>query len=120
MKILNTKEIKQVAMDLSMTEWEAKKVTDIFAKIYINEQEGKGGWKINSNLNNVDEYITEWDNHWHREYSWVEFYEYEKENCFFDYDNADEIFESLNNFKEYVRMYDFAYELQDGMIIIVC
>jgi hypothetical protein len=37
------------------------------------------------------------------------------------YDDAEEIFETVETFKEYVKMGDWAYELKcSGMIIVVC
>lgn len=121
MKRLNTEEIKQVADALCMTEQEAKEVVDIFADIYEKEQGGKYGWKIMMPLTDADDYIREWENHWHRENDWQEFYDYEKDNYYYDYDNAEEIFETAETFKEYVRTNNFAYELKcSNMIIIVC
>lgn len=121
MKRLNTEEIKQMADALCMTEQEAKEVAEIFADIYEKEQNGKHGWKIEMPLESADDYIREWENHWHREMSWQEFYDYEKQYCYYDYDKAEEIFKTVDTFKEYVRMNDFAYELKcSSMIIIVC
>jgi hypothetical protein len=120
MKRLNTEEIKQMADALCMTEQEAKEVADIFADIYEKEQSGKRGWKIGMPLDSADDYIREWENHWHREMNWQEFYDYEKECCYYDYDEAETIFETTETFKEYVKMFDFAYELSNGLIIIVC
>ena len=121
MKRLNTEEIKQVAGALCMTEAEAKEVAEIFADIYEKEQGGKSDWKIGKPLESADDYIDEWEGHWHRETNWQEFYEYEKENCYSDYNEAEEIFETVETFKEYVELFDFAYELKcNGMIIVVC
>lgn len=120
MKKLNTKEIKTMADALCMTEQEAKETADIFVKIY-EEQGNKSGWKIGTSLNTVDDYIDEWENHWHRETNWKEYYEYEKENCFADYDfeigRAERVFKSIESFKEEV---DYcSYELSNGLIIVV-
>lgn len=120
MKRLNVEEIKQVADALCMTEQEAKEVTEIFADIYEKEQGGKHGWKIGKPLENADDYIDEWEGHWHRETNWQEFYEYEKENCYSDYNEAEAIFETIETFKEYVELFEFAYELSNGLIIVVC
>ena len=120
MKRLNTEEIKKVADYLCMTEQEAKEVTEIFADIYEKEQGGKHGWKIGKLLENADDYIDEWEGHWHRETNWQEFYEYEKENCYSDYNEAEAIFETIETFKEYVELFEFAYELSNGLIIVVC
>lgn len=119
MKKLNSKEIKQVADALLMTEQEAREVIDIFAEIFTKEQQGKVGWKIGMPLESADDYIREWENHWHREMGWQEYYNYEKECCFNDYDEAETIFETVETFKDYVKMYDFAYELKCSNIIII-
>ena len=122
MKRLNTEEITQMANALLMTEEMVREVADIFADIYEHEQQGRHGWKIGMPLESADDYIREWENHWHRETNWEEFYIYEQDNYFDDYgDNAEEIFETLETFKNYVQECDFAYELKcNGMIIVVC
>ena len=121
MKKLNVEEIKWMASALSMTEQEAQEVANIFADIFVNKQKGKRGWQIYSRLENVDDYIKEWEDHWHRESNWEEFYKYEKEDCYYDYDEPETIFETSETFRTYVGMFDFAYELKcSGMIIIVC
>lgn len=121
MKILNTEEIKTMADALFMTEQEAKETADIFVKIY-KEQGNKSGWKIGTSLKTVDDYIDEWENHWHRETNWKEYYEYEKEECMYCYGNTDaeaeEIFKNIESFKAYVS--SFSYELSNGLIVIVC
>ena len=119
MKKLNTEEIKQFANALSFTESEAKDITDLFYKLKIENPINH--WKVLMPLNDVDEYIREWENHWHREMNWQEFYNYEKECCYYDYDEPETIFTTIETFKEYVKMFDFAYELKcSDMIIIVC
>lgn len=121
MKRLNTEEIKQVANALLMTEEEAKEVVNIFTDIYEKEQSGKRGWRIGMPLESADDYIREWENKWHRETNWQEFYDYEKECCYYDYDEPETIFETVETFEEYVKMNDFAYELKcSDVIIIVC
>ena len=120
MKRLNKEEIKQMADALLMTEQEAQEVADIFAEIYKKEQGGKRGWKIGMPLDSADDYIREWENHWHRETNWQEYYNYEKENCWYDYDKPEIILESAETLKDNVQN-DIAYELKcSGMIIIVC
>lgn len=121
MKKLNIEETKLMANALSMTEQEAHEVANVFADIFTNEQNGKSGWKIHSLLESVNDYIREWEDHWHREANWQEYYLYEKENCYYDYDGPEEIFKTLDTFKKYIQIYDYAYELKcNGMIIIVC
>ena len=121
MKILNTEEIKIMSGCLCMTELEAEEVAEIFVKIYTEEQGNKEGWKIKSPLNNVDDYIDEWEGHWHRELNWEEFYKDEKDNYYNYYDEAEaeEIFKSLETFKTHKQ--NVVYELKhNGMIIVVC
>lgn len=121
MKKLNEEEIKRVAGMLSMTEQMAQEVVDVFADILENEQHGKRGWKIHLPLEGADDYIREWEDHWHRESSWQDFYDDEKTNWFYEYENPEEIFETIDTFKEYVKLFGFAYELScNGMIIVVC
>ncbi len=122
MKILNKEEVKQMADALFMTEQEAQEVADIFVKIYTKEQGNKNGWKLQLPLLDVDDYIREWENHWHRESNWEEYYNYEKENnlyCYGETDaEAEKVFESLETFKECIG--NTTYELSNGLLIIVC
>lgn len=121
MKRLNTEEIKQMADALCMTEQEAKEVAEIFADIYEKEQGGKYGWKIEMPLESADDYIREWENHWHREMSWQEYYDYEKNNCYdcYTYDDAEKIFKTVETFKNHIQMYNIAYELKHNTMIII-
>jgi hypothetical protein len=121
MKKLNNEEIKIMADALGMSIQEAQETADLFVKIY-EEQGNKSGWKIGTSLNTVDDYINEWEDHWHRESNWQEYYEYEKENCYADYDfeigRAEKVFKNIESFKEEV---DYcSYELSNGLIIVVC
>lgn len=118
MKILNKAEIKEFADSLSMTEEQAQEVANIFVKIYTEEQKNKRGWKVQKPLESVNDYINEWEEFWHRESDWDEYYKYEKENCFYDYENSEKVFESMETFKTEVAGH--SYELKCGLIIIVC
>lgn len=118
MKRLNKEEIKQMADALLMTEKDAQEVADIFAEIHEKEQGGKYGWKIGMPLDSADDYIREWENHWHRESNWQEYYDYERNNFFCDYEMAEKVFKSVESFKNYVA--NSSYELSSGLIIIVC
>ena len=125
MKKLTTKEIKVFADALGFTEAEAKEVTDLFYKI---KSERPDCWQVGRELDTVDEYIDEWEDHWHREESWQEYYDYEKENylyCYADTDEeAEEIFKDLETFKNKVGnslyMNCSSFELSNGVIVIVC
>lgn len=117
MKILNRGEILQMALCLAMSEQEAQEVADIFVNIYTDERDDQR-WKVESPLANVDDYIKEWENHWHRESNFEEYYKYEKENCYYDYSEPEECFSSLESFKK--RTTDYHYELSNGLIIVVC
>ena len=125
MKKLNAEEIKQFADALCFTEAEAKEVTDLFYKL---KSANPDCWQIGQELSNVDEYIREWEDHWHREESWQEYYDYEKEHYLYCYADTDEeaeaIFKDLETFKSSVgnSMYlnCTSYELSNGIIVIVC
>lgn len=122
MKVLTKAEVKEMSDELCMTIKEAQETADIFVKIYTEEQGNKVGWKIQLPLLNVDDYIEEWENHWHREVNWQEYYECEKEEnlyCYGDTDEeAEEIFKDLETFKSAVK--NSSYELSNGLIIVVC
>ena len=118
MKVLDKQEIKQMADALMMTEQDTQEVADIFVKILAEEQNGNYGWKIHKPLNDVDDYIREWEDHWHREENWQEYYDYESNNFFYDYEMAEKVFETLETFKDNVA--ESSYELGSGLIIIVC
>lgn len=121
MKRLNTEEVKQMADALLMTEQEAQEVAEIFADIYEKEQGGKYGWKVEMPLESADDYIREWENHWHREMSWQDYYDYEKDNCYDCYasDDAEKIFKTVETFKNHIQMYNIAYELKHSNMIII-
>lgn len=120
MKKLSTEEIKQFAYALCFTESEAKEITDLFYNLKMENP--INNWKVGMPLNNVDDYISEWEGHWHREINWEEYYEYEKENNLYCYgeteDEAESIFSSLESFKKCVS--NECYELTNGLIIVVC
>lgn len=125
MKKLTTKEIKEFAECLFFTEAEAKEVTDLFYKI---KSERPDNWRVGKALDTVDEYIDEWEDHWHREESWQEYYDYEKEQYMYCYADTDEeaeaIFKDLETFKKEVSASLYfngsSYELSNGVIVIVC
>ena len=118
MKKLCTREVKLFAECLGFTEAEAKEVTDLFYKIKSAKPDC---WQVGQELNTVDEYIDEWEGHWHRETNWKEYYEYEKEECMYCYGNTDAeaeaIFKNIESFKACVS--SFSYELSNGLIIVV-
>ena len=120
MKRLNEEEVKQFAEALIFRDKDAKEITDLFYK--IKEENPDHNWKVSLPLEDVDDYIREWENHWHRECSWEEYYNYEKDNCKYCYadtdEEADKIFETLESFRECVSSH--SYELRSGIIIIVC
>ena len=84
MKKLNTEEIKQFADALLFTESEAKDITDLFYN--LKTENSINHWRVLLPLNDVNEYIREWENHWHRENNFTECFEYEKENEFDEYE----------------------------------
>lgn len=119
MKKLNVEEIREFANCLGFSKKEAKEVTDLFYKL---KTENSDCWQIGRELNTINEYIDEWEDHWHREANWKEYYKYENENCFDDYDfeigRAEKVFKNLDTFKEEVEY--CSYELSTGLIVIVC
>ena len=121
MKKLNKEEIIQFANILSFTESEAEDITDLFYNLKKENQ--VNNWRVIFQLNNVDEYIKEWENHWHRENNLKECFEYEKDNNFYDYGNASVIFSSIESFKEYAmdNEIQFVYQLPNNdMVVVVC
>lgn len=123
MKRLNTEEIKQFANVLGFTESEAKDITDLFYNLKVENPINH--WRVLMPLNDVDEYIREWENHWHRENNFTECYEYEKENEFdeYEYETAKHIFSSEEAFKEYAmdKETQFVYQLPNNdMVVVVC
>lgn len=121
MKKLSKEEIIQFADVLLFTESEAKYITDLFYK--LKTASSINNWRVLLPLDNVDEYIKEWENHWHRENNLKECFEYEKNNNFYDYDNANIIFSSEESFKEYAmdKEIQFVYQLpNNGIVVVVC
>ena len=113
MRRLNLEEIETLADALGMTLDEAWFVEDTFARIYETEQGCKFGWKVKEPLNNVDDYIREWENHWHREYSWKDHYGYEL-------DCGCEVPDTVEEFISQVEGIT-SYKMPHGdLIIVVC
>lgn len=107
MSKLNHNEIERMAKSLAMTIEEAEEVAVLFENI-----------KVATPLKSVDDYINEWESRWHRENSWSNYYNYEKANCFADYEYPEEVFHSLDSFK--AKVASFSYELPCGLIAIIC
>lgn len=117
MKILNNEEIKALAYCLSMTQEQAQEVADLFVRLF-NEQKKQRGWKIELSLDDCDDYIREWENHWHREFSWQEAYEEEK--LYIDEYEDKSIFNSIDDFRyncENITHYELP---KSKMIAVVC
>ena len=83
MKKLSKEEIIQFADALLFTESEAKDITDLFYK--IKSEYSINHWRLLLPLDNVEEYIREWENHWHRENNLKECFEYERDNNYYKY-----------------------------------
>ena len=123
MKKLNTEEIKQFADALLFTESEAKDITDLFYN--LKTENSINHWRVLLPLNDVDEYIREWENHWHRENNFTECFEYEKENEFdeYEYETAKQIFANEEAFRQYAmgKETQFVYQLpNNNMVVVVC
>jgi hypothetical protein len=124
MKKLNAEEIRQFADALIFTESEAKDITDLFYNLKMENPVNH--WRVMMPLNDVDEYIREWENHWHRESNFTECFKYEKEAEYYEYDNevAEQIFVSEGAFMEYAmgdKETQFIYQLPNNdMVVVVC
>lgn len=121
MKKLDKEEIIQFADALLFTESEAKDITDLFYKIKMEHPINH--WRVFLPLNDVSDYIREWENHWHRENNLKECFEYERDNNFYDYANAEEVFSSKESFKKFVmdEKTQFVYQLPNNeMVVVVC
>lgn len=124
MKKLNAEEIKWFADALNFTESEAKDITNLFYSLKMENPINY--WRVLLPLNDVDEYIREWENHWHRETNFTECFKYEKENQFYEYDRhiAQQIFVSEAAFKEFAMgdiETQFVYQLpNNNMVVVVC
>lgn len=124
MKKLNAEEIRQFADALIFTESEAKDITDLFYNLKMEHPTNH--WRVLMPLNDVDEYIREWENHWHRESNFKTCFEYEKECEIHEYDHdvAEQIFVSEEAFMEYAmgdKETQFVYQLPNNdMVVVVC
>lgn len=118
MKILSKDEVKVFAETLVFTEEEAQDIVDIFARIYTEEQGGLPGWKICQTLDSVEEYIREYEGHWHREPSIEEHLREEKLNYYNDYEDKS-VFDSVEKFREFTK--NLVYKLaHSDMVIVTC
>ncbi len=121
MKKLNIEEVRQFAGALVFDENEARDITDLFYRL-----KAEGDWRVDMPLNDVDEYIREWENHWHRENNIQECFEYERDNQFYEYDPevVGEIFESVEAFKKFAmedKRRQFVFSLPSSeMVVVVC
>ena len=123
MKKLNNVEIQQFADALFFSQSEAQDITDLFYN--LKKDNPINHWRVMLPLNNVDEYIREWENHWHRETNIEECFKCEKDGEYYSYDPelAKEIFSSVEAFKKYAMegKTQFVYQLPDSdMVVVVC
>lgn len=123
MKKLNNMEIKQFADALFFSQSEAQDITDLFYN--LKKDNPINHWRVMLPLDNVDEYIREWENHWHREANIEECFKYEKDAYFYAYDPefAQRIFENIESFNEYSMKgkTQFVYQLPNNkMVAVVC
>ena len=124
MKKLNAEEIKKFAKYLSFTESEAKDIADLFYNLKMENPNNRR--RVLMHLDNVNEYIKEWENHWHRETNFTECFRYEKECefCEYEYEIAKQIFASEEAFKQYAmgdKETQFVYQLPNNdMVVVVC
>lgn len=112
MRKLNAREIKEFADYLGFTESEAKDITDLFYNLKANN-------RIRLPLDIVDEYILEWENHWHRENNFRDCFLYEKENEYYEYGEiAELIFANEEAFREY-SLNEFVFQLPNNDMVVV-
>ena len=123
MEKLNTQEIQDFANCLGFTFSEARDITDLFYK--LKKENPINHWRVMLPLNNFDEYVREWENHWHRETDIEECFKSEKEGEYYSYDPelAKEIFTNVEAFKKYAMegKTQFVYQLPNNkMVAVVC
>ena len=94
-------DINKIADHLMMTASQAKSLVETFDNLNRQIQEGNltGGY-INNKLETTDDYIREWEDHWHREASVEDFWFDEKNNYADDYEDPS-VLENLEAFLDY-------------------
>ena len=96
-----TIDIKKIAGHLLMTEAQAQAFVNVLDDLNKRLQEGNlTGCYIQNKLETTDDYIREWESHWHAEASVEDFWFDEKMNCSNDYDDPS-VLDSLDAFLEY-------------------
>lgn len=106
-----------IAAALDMTLHQASEVVRIFDELKRQYDEGDLAYCfIRSNLETTNDYITEWEDHWHREESVEAFWEDEKDNYRSDYEDLS-VLETLESFLEYWK--NNFYEVRGEKMIFV-
>ena len=96
-----TIDINKIAGHLMMTTSQAKALVEIFDN--LNKLIQEGNLEVNyiqNKLETTDDYIREWEDHWHREASVEAFWLDEKTNYADDYEDKT-VLENLDDFLEY-------------------
>lgn len=110
-------DVKWIASALDMTLHQASEVVRIFDELKRLYDEGELAYCfIRSNLETTNDYITEWEDHWHREESVEAFWEDEKYNYRSDYEDLS-VLETLESFLEYWK--NNFYEVRGEKMIFV-
>ena len=114
-----TIDIKKIAGHLLMTETQAKALVNIFDNLSKQIQEGNiSGCYIQNKFETTDDYIREWEDHWHREASIEDFWFDEKTNYSDDYEDPS-VLDSLDVFLEYWKNNYFEIPNEKTIFIVM-
>ena len=111
--------IDQIADTLVMTHHQASELVRIFdeLKVLIDNGELPCGY-MRSKLETTEDYIDEWEDHWHREPSVEDFWFEEKMNYADDYEDANAL-ETLENFLEYWKNNFFEVSGEEMIFVVM-
>ena len=110
-------DVNWIAAALDMTYHQASEVVRIFDDLKRRYDEGDLAYCfVNSPLETTNDYITEWEDHWHREESVEAFWEDEKDNYRSDYEDLS-VLETLEAFLDHWK--NNFYEVRGEKMIFV-
>lgn len=111
-------DIDEIAGSLAMTHHQASEVVRIFDELKARYDEGDLPYcYIRTSLETTEDYITEWEDHWHREASVEDFWFDEKMNYASDYEDSS-VLDTLEDFLDYWKN-NFFEVLGEKMIFVV-
>ena len=111
-------DIERIANELAMTHHQASEMVRIFDELKALIDDGNlPCCYMNSKLETTDDYIYEWEGHWHREASVEDFWFDEKTNYARDYDDHS-VLETLEGFLDYWKNHFFEVR-GEKMIFVV-